>query len=153
MSIENQTTTHPPPSNFTLIFNIAVDEYKKVTKEDLHTHPFSKTIDACNTPNTILNVFRGLAQALSRARKGDDKLTRWLDPTVQVLFTLSSTLKEGIGLVSPSFLLLVFASTHVSDIFTRQNDFHWHWSSPRGESLSTFIIMRLHDIWPRRCPY
>ena len=110
MSTSNQTTwTHPsssssPSSNFTLIFDTAVDEYKRLTRLDLRTHPLAAAFDVCNSPDIILTIFRRQAQAIDRIRKGDDKLLIWLDPTVQVLFTSSTTLGEGIGLVSPSFL-------------------------------------------------
>lgn len=107
MSTSKQTTIpsdSSSSSNFTRIFDTAVDEYKKLTKEDLRTHPFATAFHVCNTPDTILDVFRGQAQAFQRFRKGDEKLMKWLEPTVHVLFTLSATLGEGIGLVSPSFL-------------------------------------------------
>jgi len=105
MSTSNQISSgSSTSSNFTPIFNAAVAEYKKRTKQDLHTHPFAAEFNACNTPDTILDVFRGQAQAFDRFREGDDKLMRWLNPTVQVLFTLSATLGEGIGLVRTSFL-------------------------------------------------
>ena len=111
MSTNNQTSrgsSSSASSNFTPIFNAAVDEYKKLTKQDLHTHPFAAAFNACNTPDTILDVFRGQAQAFDRFREGDDKLMRCLNPTVQVLFTLSATLGEGIGLVRTSFLPCIF---------------------------------------------
>jgi hypothetical protein len=104
MSTGNQTTRHSASSNFTHIFNAAVEEYKKHSKQDIRTHPFATTFNACTTPDTILDVFRGQAQAFDRFREGEDKLIRWLNPTVQVLFTFSALLGEGIGLVSPEFL-------------------------------------------------
>ncbi len=98
MSTSNQTADSPT-SNFIPIFNAALDEYKRRTGQDLHTHPFAAAFDACNSPDTILNIFQKQAQAFDRFRKGDEKLMRWLTPTVNVLFTLSGTLGEGIGLV------------------------------------------------------
>jgi hypothetical protein len=113
MSSDNQTTCPSAlVSNFTQIFNTAIDEYKKLTKEDPRTHPFAAAFNVCNTPDTILDVFRTQAQAFDRLREGDDKLMRWLNPTVQVLFTLSATLGEGISLVRPSFLP-AFYSQHI----------------------------------------
>jgi hypothetical protein len=98
MSTSNQTPD-PPTSNFIPIFNAALDEYKRRTGQDLRTHTFAAAFDACNSPDTILNIFQRQAQAFDRFRKGDEKLMRWLTPTVNVLFTLSGTLGEGIGLV------------------------------------------------------
>jgi hypothetical protein len=109
MSTSNQISSgSSTSSNFTPIFNAAVAEYKKRTKQDLYTHPFAAAFNACNTPDTILDVFRGQAQAFDKFREGDDKLMRCLNPTVQVLSTLSATLGEGIGLVRTSFLPCIF---------------------------------------------
>jgi hypothetical protein len=100
MSTSDQTTHPSASSNFTQIFDTAIDEYKKLTKQDLRTHPFAAALNFCTTPDSILDIFRTQAQAFDSFRKGDDKLMRWLNPTVEVLFTLSATLGEGIGLVS-----------------------------------------------------
>jgi hypothetical protein len=87
-------------SNFTNIFDAASNEYKKLTKHDLRTHPFAAALGDCDSPEAILNVFRTQEQAFDRFCKGDDRLMKWLDPIVHILFTLSATLGEGIALVS-----------------------------------------------------
>jgi hypothetical protein len=38
-------------------------------------------------------------QELNQSRTGDERLTRWLDPTVNVLYTFSGALGEGVSLV------------------------------------------------------
>jgi hypothetical protein len=100
--------SHPPPtaasssnqvSNFQLIINNALDEYKKRTKKDLLAHPLVTDLQSCNTPSAILSVLQHQVQGLDESQRSDDRWTRWLDPTVNVLFTLSSTLGEGVGLV------------------------------------------------------
>jgi hypothetical protein len=97
--------THPTASsssnqvsNFQLIINNALDEYKKRTKKDLRAHPLVAELQSCNIPSAILSVFQQQVQ-LDELRRSDDRWTRWLDPTVNVLFTLSATLGEGVGLV------------------------------------------------------
>jgi hypothetical protein len=99
MSSVNQPT-HLSTSNFTNIINAASDEYRKLTKQDLHTHPFAAVLHTCDSPDAVLNVFRGQACAFDEFCKGDDNLMKWLNPTVNILFTLSGTLAEGIALVS-----------------------------------------------------
>ena len=91
--------TNTITSNFTPILDVALDEYKSITGQDLHTHPFAAAFDACNSPNTVLNIFQKQAQAFDGFRKGDDKLMKWLSPIVHILFTISGTLMEGVGLV------------------------------------------------------
>ena len=99
MFASNQTTD-PSISNFTAIFDAASQEYKALTKKDLATHPFAAAIEDRNSPDSILNVFRNQAQAFDAFFKGDDKLMASLTPIVNILFTFSETLGEGVGLVS-----------------------------------------------------
>ena len=86
-------------SNFQLILNNALDEYKKRTKKDLLAHPLFFELQSCNSSSTILAALQQQLQGLEQSRRSDDRWTRWLDPTVNVLFTLSATLGEGVGLV------------------------------------------------------
>jgi hypothetical protein len=99
MSSVNQTTDLSI-SNFSNIFGAASNEYRRLTKKDLLTHPFAAVLDTCNSPDAVLNVFREQARAFDEFCKGDDSLMKWLNPTVNILFTLSGTLGEGIALVS-----------------------------------------------------
>ena len=99
MSTSNQIAG-PSASNFAAIFDAASREYKSLTKKDLATHPLAAAIEGYNSPDSILNLFRKQAQAFDTFRKGDDKLMESLTPIVNILFTFSETLGEGIGLVS-----------------------------------------------------
>jgi hypothetical protein len=76
-----------------------LDAYKKRTKNDLLAHPLASKLQPCNTPSAILAVLQQQIQGLDQSRSSDDRWTRWLDPTVNVLFALSATLGEGVGLV------------------------------------------------------
>ena len=98
MSTRIRTTD--PTVNFAAIFDAASQEYKTLTKNDLATHPFAAAIQDHSSPESILNVFRNQAQAFDAFRKGDDKLMALLTPIVNILFTFSESLGEGIGLVS-----------------------------------------------------
>ena len=98
MSTSNQTTD--PISNLTAIFDVASQEYKTLTKKDLATHPFSAAIEDHHSPDSILNVFRRQAQAFDTFRKNGDKLMALLTRVVNILFTFSEPLGEGVGLVS-----------------------------------------------------
>ena len=99
MSTGNQTTD-PSTSNFTAIFDAASREYKSLTKKDLATHPLAAAIEGYNIPDSILNVFQKQASAFDKFRNGDDKLMECLTPIVNILFTISEHLGEGVGLVS-----------------------------------------------------
>ena len=103
MSTSNQTTD-PSASNFAAIFDAASREYKSLTKQDLATHPLAAAIEGYNTPDAILNIFRKQTSAFDKFCKGDDKLMEHLGPIVNILFTFSETLGDGVSLVSLHFL-------------------------------------------------
>ncbi|KAH9955950.1 hypothetical protein BJV74DRAFT_465691 [Russula compacta] len=85
-------------SNLQLIFNDALKEYQKKTNNDLHTHPLAAQLQACNSPTTILVVLHEQIQGLNQSPSTDDRLTRWLDPTINVLYAFSQTLGMGVSL-------------------------------------------------------
>ena len=99
MSSANQTTGSST-DNFTAIFNAAISEYRRLTGKRLDTHPFAAQLDTCQSPEAISNVLRTQAQAFRKFHEGDERLMKWLDPTIRILCTLSDTLGQGIGLVS-----------------------------------------------------
>ena len=98
MSASNQTAG-PSTGDFPSIFNAALNEYQRLTKKSLDTHPFAAQLDTCHNPEAISILFRTQAQAFSRFREGDERLMEWLDPTIHILSTFSDTLGEGIGVV------------------------------------------------------
>ena len=83
-------------SNFQSIIDNALDKYKKRTKNDLITHPLATQLQSCNSPTAILAVLQQLVQDSSST---DERWSRWLDPTVNVIYALSSTVAAGVGLV------------------------------------------------------
>jgi hypothetical protein len=94
------TSTATPSTNFQLIFNNALKEYERRTKKDLLAHPLAAQLQDCNSPSAILTVLRQQVPGLDQSSSNDDRWTKWLDPTVNVLHTLSDTLGEGVSLVS-----------------------------------------------------
>ena len=97
--MSNSHLTADSSSSFQLIINNALDAYKKRTKRDLLAHPLVSQLQTCNSPAAILTVLQQQVQGLDQSRSSDDRWTKWLDPTVNVLFNLSATLGEGVGLV------------------------------------------------------
>ena len=93
-------TTANSSTNFQLIFSNALKTYEKRTKKDLLSHPLAVELQDCNSPSAILALIHQQVQGLDRSQSNDDRLTKWLDPTVNVLQTLSDTLEEGVSLVS-----------------------------------------------------
>jgi hypothetical protein len=96
-TVPSTSTSH---SNFVSIFNAALETYKRKTKKDLATHPLLPTLQSCDSPGAILTVLREQIPTFSQLQNGDDRLTKWVSPTVNVLYSFSATLGGGIGLVN-----------------------------------------------------
>ncbi|KAI0268041.1 hypothetical protein BGY98DRAFT_355133 [Russula aff. rugulosa BPL654] len=91
--------TSTSSSNFQLVFNNALKAYERRTKKDLLAHPLAAQLQYCDTHSSILIVLQQQVQELNQSQSSDERLTKWLDPTVKVLYTLSETLGEGVSLV------------------------------------------------------
>ena len=94
-----QSTASSSSLNFQLIINNAFDKYKTRTGNDLPAHPLATQLQSCDSPSAILAVLKQQFQGQDQFRSGDDRWSRWLDPTINVLYTLSSTVGAGVGLV------------------------------------------------------
>ena len=89
-------------SNFQSVLNAALEAYEKKTKSKLLTHPLAAQLQSCDSPSAIVSILEGLIQQFDRRRRSDERLTDWLNPTINVLYAFSSTLGQGVGLVSLS---------------------------------------------------
>src|SRR6266849_6255616 len=93
-------STSTPPSNFVPIFNAALESYKRKTKKDLASHPLLSNLQSCDSPEAVLTVLRDQIPAFNQSQNRDDRLTKWVVPTVNVLYTFSATVGQGVGLVN-----------------------------------------------------
>ena len=112
MSSEPSTSTSQ--SNFVPVFNAALEAYKRKTKRDLASHPLLPSLQSCHSPEAVLAVLRKKIPAFSESQNGDDGLTKWVTPTVNVLCAFSDTLGQGIGLVNTK---IFFAKNFCSNIY------------------------------------
>ena len=93
-------STSTSRSNFVSVFNAALETYKRKTKNDLASHPLLPAFQSCDSPEAVLTVLREQIPGFNESRDGDDGLTKWVTPTVNVLYSFSSTIGGGVGLVS-----------------------------------------------------
>ncbi len=93
-------STAASSSAFQAIFYASMKDYQKKTKKDLLAHPLLAQLQPCDSATDILTVLRAQVQQFEQSTSGVDKWTKWLNPTVKVLRTLSAALGEGVGLVS-----------------------------------------------------
>ena len=82
--------------NFQIILNNALKAYEKRTKMDLLAHPLAVELEDCNSPAAILAILHRQAQELDPSPSRDDRWTKWLNPTVNILHTLSRSLGETV---------------------------------------------------------
>ncbi|KAI9453252.1 hypothetical protein BJY52DRAFT_1225694 [Lactarius psammicola] len=100
MSQTPLTTTSSSSSNFRTIFVAALKEYEKNTKTDLLTHPLTTQLQSCGSSNDVLAVLHDKVNEFDQSRNRNQRLSSWLNPTINVLYAFSATLGEGVGLAS-----------------------------------------------------
>ena len=125
----------PSSSNFQSIFHASLQAYDNKTKNKLLDHPLATQLQSCNSPNAILSVLQDLVQKFDQRRTSDERLKNWLNPTVNVLYTFSATLGEGVGLVSLSSLSLynLYSDRLLLDVPSRKSDICWYRCPSLGE--------------------
>ena len=121
-------------TNFSKIFEAAIQEYRNLTGQDLSTHIFSAALDNFQTPDAIIDVFRKQARVFEKVSKDNEKLMTALSPIVQILFTLSATIGE-LQVSPPSLLLYMKEVLRVlfSDTISRKGDLYKRWCSSGGK--------------------
>src|SRR6266852_3723542 len=122
--------TSTSSSNFQVIFDNALKAYKRRTKKDLLAHSLATQLQTCDSHSSILIVLQQQVQELNQSQSRDERLTKWLDPTVKVLHTFSETLGEGVSLVCP--VISKYPRSAFSFLFYR-------YSHPRNRSLLELV--------------
>jgi hypothetical protein len=99
----SMSTPPTTTSSSNVIFEKALKAYQKRTKQDLTAYPLAGQLQACDSPAATLTILQDLVDESNISRSGDERLKRWLNPTVSVLYAFSATLGrlgEGVGLVN-----------------------------------------------------
>jgi hypothetical protein len=71
----------------------------KKTGKNLLSLPLFRDLNACESPQDILNKLQDPNLGFNQPGSRDDSLTKSLIPIVNVLYAFSATLGEGVGLV------------------------------------------------------
>ena len=98
--MSQMASTSTASSRFQVIFNDALKLYQKQTKKDLTTHPLASQLQSCNSTTAIIAVLQGQIREFNEACGDDERLTKWLNPTVNVLSAFSAAVSGGVSLVS-----------------------------------------------------
>ena len=95
---------HPaadPSTNYQVIFDNALKAYKTKTGKDLKSDPLLRTLETCNSPDAVLVLLRQQIPGAGQSGSGDERLTNWVDPVVNVLYNFAETIGGAVSLVSP----------------------------------------------------
>ena len=104
-SPNDSTMSQIPPSaasrfNYQAIFDGALEAYKKETGKDLTLDLLLRSIENCNSSDAVLAILRAQILEPGQSQSSHNRLTTWLDPTVNVLSAFSATIGGLVGVVS-----------------------------------------------------
>jgi hypothetical protein len=85
-------------SNYQVIFDSALEVYKRKTGKDLTSHPLLSSFETRQSPDAIVAVLH--AQIFGPGQAQSDKLLAQLNPTIKVLNAFSVTIGTVVGPVS-----------------------------------------------------
>ena len=100
MSSTPSTTAASSKSSFQAIFQAALKFYRKQTKQDLLTHTLATQLQSCESTTAILAILQDQVREFEKNSDGDERLTKWLGPTVNVINAFSAAVSGGVSLVS-----------------------------------------------------
>jgi hypothetical protein len=134
-AVPSTSTSH---SNFASIFNAALEKYNRKAKQDLAKHPLLPRLQTCHSAEAILTVLREQTPEFNQSQNSDDRLTKWVTPTVNVLNSFSATLGGAVGLVHITIFPyhIVQSNVYLSGIPTSEHNFYRDWRPSPGPCLS-----------------
>jgi len=82
---------------------------------DLLSHPLASQLQSCDSTVATLAVLQAQVQEFDTSRSGDERLTNWLTPTVNVMLAFSAAISGGVSLVfSPASVIFAGVGVFVS---------------------------------------
>jgi hypothetical protein len=93
-TVASTSSSHP---GFASLFNAALESYKRKTKKDLASDPLLPRLQSCDSPEAILSV---IWKQIPTFVQTEDRFTKWVTPTVNVLHPFSDILGQVVGLVN-----------------------------------------------------
>ena len=121
MPLAPATTAASSTSRFQAIFQAAIKSYQKQTKQDLLAHPLASQLQDCDSTDAILVILQDQVGQFDKSHSGDERLTKWLGPTVNVLNAFSATISGGVSLVSRHSWLVYWPLIYILQVFSPAN--------------------------------
>jgi len=126
------------------------------TGQDLCSYSLLSKLETCDSPDTVLIALQQKIPAFIEPGSSDNnKLTKWLDPTIKVLIAFSSIIGGGVNLVSTASKLdPEIGSTHIreSALYVKAYPPAGVIFSGIGVLLSVSIFSLSPAVWPRATP-
>ena len=113
-------STSTASSRFQTIFDEALKLYQKQTKKNLSAHPLASQLQSCDSTSAIIAVLQDQIREFDKTHSGDDRLTKWLNPTVNVLCAFSAAVSGGASLVSLATVLKASSDIYIFRYFRLQ---------------------------------
>ncbi|KAF8264002.1 hypothetical protein EI94DRAFT_1665088 [Lactarius quietus] len=139
-------------SRFQAIFEVAVKDYQKQTKKGLLDHPLASQLQSCNSTTAIISILQNQVREFDKIHSGDERLTKWLGPTVNVINAFSTTVSGGVSLVESKQATIEVKETKslVQQTATSIDKIKWNqlkqllraWLSPADPSTSHNIAQK-----------
>ena len=100
-------------------------------------HPLASQLQSCNSTTAIISILKDQVLEFDQACTGDERLTKWLNPTVNVLYAFSAAVSGGVSLVSLNTLGLESSSEiHSQGLFACECDLCRHRCIPYRKHLA-----------------
>jgi hypothetical protein len=81
------------------ILDVALNEYRKNTGNDLLSHPLAIELQHCDSVDGILAILQRQANTFEQSRDSNRGLMKWISPSVHILYSFSVALGDGVSLV------------------------------------------------------
>ncbi|KAF8487520.1 hypothetical protein DFH94DRAFT_706957, partial [Russula ochroleuca] len=85
-------------SDYDAIFDNALEAYKKKTGKNLASDPLLRRLETCNSPDSVLALLKDQIPGFDQSRSRDERLTKWVNPVVNVLYNFASTISGSVSL-------------------------------------------------------
>ena len=127
-----------------------MNTYEKRTRKDLRTHPLAVQFQDCDSPAAILAVLQPQVLALDQSRNTDERWTKWLDPTINVLYTFSNIIgASGLVCFRHTPFRVLPSHIYVAGILTCER----HFCRSRRLPFSVYIVIKftwaLQHVFPQ----
>ena len=115
------------------ILDDALNKYQKNTGQDLRSHPLAIELQSCDSVDGILAILQRQANTLEQLKDRNRGLMKWVCSSVNILYSISSTLGDGVSLVRLRKRICGHQRallTLLSGVPTCETNLHWDWYSP-----------------------